>query len=254
MGTIEADSRPTARRDPVHAALLQAARASGTRTLQQDPALPELRAYRVAARRIRELVLQSGVKPGERLPAERELAALLAVSRSTLREAMIALEVDGIVEVRAGSGVYLCAAPAPAAAVLEASPGPFELLSARRLIEPELAAMAARLATDSSIDAILAAAGEMERTPPGRPGDESCCELADRHFHLTIARATGNSALTGVLEHLWKQRGGLRHTLRAETLADHRRIAQAIAARDAAGARRAMLAHLERMTRTLSRG
>jgi DNA-binding FadR family transcriptional regulator len=229
----------------------------------QEPELPELRAYQVAAKRIRGLVLQSGIGPGERLPSERELASLLAVSRSTLREALIALELGGIVDVRSGSGIYLCAAPQPAVPLPEAGPGPFELLSARRLIEPELAAMAARMANDSSVDAIKTAAKEMERVHLDKAGDKSSCELADRNFHLAIARATGNSALAGVLEHLWNQRGGLWHTLeqlfeteelRKETLADHRRIVHAIAARDAAGARRAMRSHLERVTRTLSRG
>jgi DNA-binding FadR family transcriptional regulator len=255
MGTMETNSSPTAKRHPVHAAPL--------RTARQEPEPAEMRAYQVAAKRIRELVAQSDIGPGERLPSERELASLLAVSRSTLREALIALELGGVVEVRSGSGVYLCAAPQPAAPVPEAGPGPFELLSARRLIEPELAAMAARMATDAGIDAILAAAREMERVHLDQPGDKSGCELADRNFHLTIARSTGNSALAGVLEHLWNQRGGLWHTLehlfetdelRKETLADHRRIVHAIAARDPADARRAMRAHLERVTRTLSRG
>jgi DNA-binding FadR family transcriptional regulator len=250
MGAMETNSTLTAARHPARAA-------------PQEPALHELRPYQLVAKRIREFVLQSAIGPGERLPAERELATMLAVSRPTLREALIALELGGIVEVRSGSGIYLCAAPAHAVPVPEAGPGPFELLSARRLIEPELAAIAARVATDGNIDAILAAAVEMEQVQASKPSDKSSCELADRNFHLTIARATGNSALAGVLEHLWNQRCGLWHTLehlfeteelRKETLADHRRIVRAIAARDSAGARRAMRAHLERVTRTLSRG
>jgi DNA-binding FadR family transcriptional regulator len=255
MTTTETNSKPAAMRHPVLAALAPA------------PGPNELRPYQLVAERIRELVLHASIGPGERLPSERELAALLAVSRPSLREALIALELGGIVEVRSGSGVYLCAAPQRAAPVPEAGPGPFELLSARRLIEPELAAMAARMATDGSIDAILAAAAAMERIQDvnagDQPGDKSSCEQADRNFHLAIARATGNSALAGVLEHLWNQRGSLWHTLeqlfetdqlRKETLSDHRRIVQAIAARDPAAARHAMRAHLERVTRTLSRG
>ena len=86
---------------------------------------------------------------------------------------------------------------------------------------------------------------------------------ADRTFHLAIARATGNSALVSVVEHLWDQRGRLWvkmeehfHTdeLRRSTLADHRNIVEAIALHDPAGARRAMRAHLERVTREFSRG
>ena len=142
-------------------------------------------------------------------------------------------------------------------------PGPFELLSARRMIEPELAAMAARVATHADIDALLGAADAMEQVRRDYPAGAAACELADRHFHLTLARATGNGALASVLEHLWSQRGGLWQTLaqlfetgplREETIADYRRIVHAIAARDARCARNAMRTHLERYTRALSRG
>ena len=223
----------------------------------------ETRPYQLVAERIRDLVQQTALGPGARLPSERDLATTLAVSRPSLREALIALELGGVIEVRHGTGVYLRSAPRAAmpltAPILEAGPGPFELLSARRLIEPELAALAARSATDAAIDAIMAAAAEMER----HHDDKSHCELADRNFHLAIARATGNSALAGVLDYLWQQRGRLWHTLeqqfetealRRATLDDHRRVVQAIATHDAAGARNAMRAHLERVTRTLSRG
>jgi DNA-binding FadR family transcriptional regulator len=107
------------------------------------------------------------------------------------------------------------------------------------------------------------------RHPGGRardgaaPRTRSGNEQADRNFHLAIARATGNSALVGVIEYLWSQRGSLWHKLkehfqteelRQETLKDHRRIFSAIAAHDPAGARTAMRAHLDRVTRTFSRG
>jgi len=145
----------------------------------------------------------------------------------------------------------------------DSNPGPFELLSARRVIEPELAAMAARVATGAGIDAMLAAAEMMERVGRHYPVDAGGCELADRDYHLTLARVTGNGALASMLEHLWGQRGGLWHTLaqlfdkdvlRDETIADYRRISQAIAARDPSGARNAMRTHLGRYTRALSRG
>lgn len=216
------------------------------------------RPYQLVAERVRELVQQSALGPGARLPSERDLATTLAVSRPSLREALIALELGGFIEVRHGSGVYLRATTRAADPVPEAGPGPFELLSARRLIEPELAAMAARCATAAGIDAILAAAAEMER----KYDDKSHCEEADRGFHLAIAHAAGNGALVGVLDYLWKGRGRLWHTLeqqyeteelRKTTLADHRRIVDAIASRDSGAARNAMRAHLERVTRTLSR-
>lgn len=219
----------------------------------------EARLYQRVAQRIRAFIGRQRLAPGQRLPSERDLATTLGVSRTSLREALIALELGGVVEVRAGAGAYVHPTPAQDASVPEADAGPFECLSARRLIEPELAAMAARMASIEAIEAIRAAAADMERLRADKFGSEQ----ADRNFHRAIARATGNSALVGVLDYLWNQRGSLWHTLEAhfqteelrnETLADHRRIVQAIAARDPAEARHAMRAHLERVTRTLSSG
>lgn len=225
-----------------------------------DSTAHEPRLYRVVADRIQELIREEKIAGGERLPSERDLATKLSVSRASLREALIALELGGVIEVRGGSGVYVSEVPEPSAADLpEAGPGPFEVLSARRLIESEIAAIAARVATDGAIDAILKAVVEMEQNHDNYSSNEQ----ADRDFHLAIARATGNSALVGSLNYLWDQRGRLWHKLkehfqteelRQETLKDHRRILEAIAAHDPAAARKAMRAHLERVTRTFSRG
>ncbi|MDO8702436.1 MAG: FadR/GntR family transcriptional regulator [Undibacterium sp.] len=219
----------------------------------------EPRLYRVVADRILSLINDEKIKSGERLPSERDLATKLSVSRASLREAILALELGGVVEVRGGSGVYVSEKPDTAADLPEVGPGPFEVLSARRLIESEIAAIAARVATDSAIDAILKAVLEMEQ----HHANYSSNENADREFHLSIARATGNSALVGTVEYLWNQRGRLWHRLKEHfqteelrqlTLTDHRNILEAIAAHDPAAARRAMRAHLERVTRTFSRG
>ncbi|WP_342116574.1 FadR/GntR family transcriptional regulator [Pseudoduganella sp. OTU4001] len=219
----------------------------------------EQRLYRVVAAKIQDLIHTENIKPGTRLPAERDLAAKLEVSRASLREALIALELSGVVEVRGGSGVYVSEQVAAPSDVAEGGPGPFEVLAARRLIESEVAAIAAKMATDSAIDAILRAAADMEQ----HHADRATNEQADRNFHLAIARATGNTALVGVVETLWNQRGTMWHKLkehfqteelRQHTLDDHRNIVAAIAAHDASGARQAMRAHLERVTKTFSRG
>jgi GntR family uxuAB operon transcriptional repressor len=230
------------------------------KTPAQTEANPnEPRLYRVVANRIQELIRDENIKAGERLPSERDLAAKLSVSRASLREALIALELGGTVEVRGGSGVYVSEQQPSADDVPEIGPGPFEVLSARRMIEAEVCAMAAKMATDSAVDAILLAVLEMERNHDNRSSNEQ----ADRNFHLAIARATGNSALVGVIDYLWNQRGSLWHKLkehfqteelRQQTLTDHRKILEAIASHDVAGARAAMRAHLERVTRTFSRG
>jgi DNA-binding FadR family transcriptional regulator len=225
----------------------------------QEVTTTEPRLYRVVAGRIQDLIRDENIGGGERLPAERELAAKLSVSRASLREALIVLELSGIVEVRGGSGVYVSEQATVQPDVPEVGPGPFEVLAARRLIESEIAAIAAKNATDSAIDAILTAVQEMEQHHDDRASNEQ----ADRNFHLAIARATGNTALVGVTEYLWNQRGSLWHKLkqhfqtedlRKTTLLDHRKVLEAIAAHDVTGARQAMRAHLERVTRTFSRG
>lgn len=226
---------------------------------QSEAISHEPRLYRVVADKIKGLIAEEEIKPGERLPSERDLATKLSVSRASLREALIALELSGTVEVRGGSGVYVSQVVESEAHLPEVGAGPFEVLSARRLIESEVAAIAARVATDSAIDDILKAVLEMEAHHANYDSNES----ADRNFHLSIARATGNSALVGAVEYLWNQRGRLWHKLkehfqteelRHETLTDHRNILEAIASHDPAAARKAMRAHLERVTRTFSRG
>jgi DNA-binding FadR family transcriptional regulator len=228
-------------------------------TLSLDANLPEARLYRVVADRIQALINDQRLGAGARLPSERDLATHLSVSRASVREGLIALELTGVVEVRGGSGVYVSERAAAAPVLNEAGGGPFEVLSARRLIEGEIAAIAARMGTDGAIDAILQAVNEMER----QQNDRQHNDIADRKFHLAIASATGNSALVAVVNNLWDQRGGLWmrmeehfHTdqMHNATLGDHRAIAAAIAAHDPAGARRAMRSHLERVTREFSRG
>jgi len=224
-----------------------------------DAIATEPRLYRVVSGRIEALIREEDIKPGERLPAERDLAAKLGVSRTSLREALIALELGGVVEVRGGSGVYVSEQAAQKSARPAAGPGPFEVLAARRMVEVEVAALAAKNATPAAVDAILVAVEQMEQNQDNRGENES----ADRDFHLAIARAAGNSALVGVIEYLWNQRGTLWHKLtehfqteelRQQTLLDHRAILAAIASQDVAGARTAMRAHLDRVTRTFSRG
>lgn len=217
----------------------------------------ETRLYKQVAEKIQAMIAAEGYLGGDRLPSERELSAKLAVSRASLREGLIALELTGVVEVRSNSGVYLSARPGPSPTLPETGPGPFEVLSARRVIESEIAAIAAQVATDRAIDAILVAVEAMERDHD----DVATNELADRNFHMAIANATGNSALVGVMNHLWDQRGHLWHRLkehfqteelRKDTLADHRAILLAIASHDPTAARKAMRVHLGRVTRTFS--
>jgi DNA-binding FadR family transcriptional regulator len=219
------------------------------------------RLYRKIARQLSELIAAGEFAPGQRLPAERELALQLGVSRPSVREALIALEIEGKVEVRVGSGVFVTAQPSMAAPVtLQEGEGPFELIEARSVVEGETAARAAHDAGAEDLAEIRRTVDELERCHA--EGERS--EAADRAFHLAVAGATHNGPLASVVQMLWDQgRGAVwkqmeKHfetpALRAATLRDHRTVLEAIEARDPEGARQAMRRHLARVGREFTRG
>ncbi|MFO1415187.1 MAG: FadR/GntR family transcriptional regulator [Burkholderiales bacterium] len=221
------------------------------------------RLYRQIADQIRTLIKSGEFPSGARLPPERDLAKQLGVSRPSVREALIALEVEGLVEVRIGSGIYVRGADTRAAndEVPQAEAGPFELLRARYVIESECAALAAKAATKAQVAAIGDALALMEQ--------EFASGVAqplngDRLFHLRIAEATGNGALVAVINLLWDERTGrlfqqLEHhydtpALWEAAVAEHHRIHEAIAAKDAKAARAAMQKHLNMAYKRFSTG
>jgi DNA-binding FadR family transcriptional regulator len=219
------------------------------------------RLYRQIAAQLSGLISSGEFKPGERLPPERELARQLGVSRPSVREALICLEVEGKVDVRVGAGIFVVE-PQPLSATHAADPGqgPFELLRARWLIEGEVAARAARERTPQHLPVILEAVEEMKK----RQEDDESADQADRAFHLAIAAATHNSALCSVVQRLWDRGRGemwkrMEHhfqtpALRAAILQDHRAIYAAIEAGDSRGARISMHRHLSRVAREFTRG
>jgi GntR family transcriptional repressor for pyruvate dehydrogenase complex len=219
------------------------------------------RLYRQIADQIRALIRTGEFKPGSRLPPERDLARQLGVSRPSVREAVIALEVEGLVEVRIGSGIYVRGRPdSPAVASAEAAAGPFELLKARYVIEAECAALAARAARKPQVKAIADALDEMEREM--KTGVQPL--PSDRTFHVRIAEATGNGALVHVVQMLWHERTGplykqLEHHydspgLWRAALAEHRAVLKAIADHDPDAARAAMQRHLDQAYKRFSKG
>jgi len=222
-------------------------------------AVESRRLYRQIADQIAQLIESGEFLPGTRLPAERELATSLGVSRASVREAIISLEIAGLVEVRVGTGIFVTS-PARASAIGEdAGPGPFELLQARKLIEGEIAALAAAKASAEDLDALQECVARME----AHVDDFAVREASDRDFHLHIAKATQNGSLELVIQNLWDQRAELwrrtqRHFHTAElahkTIRDHAAILAAIAARDGDGAREAMHRHLTRVVREFQRG
>jgi GntR family transcriptional regulator, uxu operon transcriptional repressor len=216
------------------------------------------RLYRQIAEQIAGLIESGEFTRGSRLPAERELATLLGVSRTSVREAVISLEIAGLVEVRVGSGIFV-AGPAAGDTRGDDGPGPFELLDARKLVEGEIAALAATRAKPGDLAALQEAVAQMT----AHVDDFIIREEADHAFHLGIAKATGNGSLELVVEGLWSQRAELwgrmqRHfhtqALARQTIGDHAAILAAIAARDSGAARAAMHRHLDRVVRFFERG
>jgi len=235
-----------------------------TTALEEFPvpltAVEPKRLYRQIADQIAQLIASGEFPAGARLPAERELAVSLGVSRTSVREAIISLEMSGLVEVRVGTGIFVTGPEsAGARSSADGGPGPFELLDARRLVEGEIAALAARQGKPEDFEALRQCVARME----AQLDDFGAREAADREFHLRIAKATGNSSLELVVDGLWNQRAELWgrlqqhfHTsdLAVQTIHDHGAIARAIAARDADGARAAMHKHIARVAREFQRG
>lgn len=210
------------------------------------------RLYRQIADQLRGLIERREYAVGERLPPERELAEKLGVSRPSVREALIALEVEGIVRIKMGSGIYVLDQPTSAHgnAVQPSGEGPFELLKARELIESGICREAAKVfASDdvAELDAILNRMGTN-----GRPSNELI--RLDRAFHVAIAGTLGNGVLVRCVGQLFDQRinpyfarlaryFGDEQSWR-ETLGEHGVIRDALAARDGAAASRAMRRHI----------
>lgn len=217
------------------------------------------RLYRQIADQLRKLIGRGEVAPGDRLPAERDLARRLGVSRPSLREALIALEIEGLLEVRVGSGIYV-ARPGEHSrrAELADASGPFEVIQARRLIESECAALAARRASPAQLRALRSAHAQMQKEARRHHNPLH----ADRAFHVRIAEAAGNSALELVVQTLWDQRIGPFYraletkleypAMAGETLREHAAVLAAILAHDPAKARAAMRRHMDLTRRRYS--
>ncbi|MGZ9808966.1 FadR/GntR family transcriptional regulator [Pseudoroseicyclus sp. H15] len=209
--------------------------------------------YRRVAGRIAALIEAGEWAPGARMPPDRELTERLGVSRATVREAMIALEVQGLIETRFGHGARVAAVlPEAPEAPAGGGPGFFELIEARMQVEGAIAGLAATRLTGESLSRLRALAEGVLR--PGL----SLEEIAglDRDFHVTLAAATGNSVLTGLVEEFWRQRTSFPDWARAHNFTtdaavaryireEHLDITEALAAGDAEGARARMQLHCQ---------
>lgn len=216
-------------------------------------AIKSNRLYIKVADQLTALIDSGAIKPGERFPAERELAEKLGVSRPTIREAMIAMELSGIIEIRTGSGIYV-SKQKPVLEARDKGVGPFEILEIRYIIESEACALAATRITDEQIAQLketLIAMEEEEKQP-------NASEKADCKFHLLIAEAAQNSAIYSVVNWLWELRNqselstAFFERIRQEgvhpSINDHRKIVEALEKRNPEKARMAMKFHIENAT------
>jgi DNA-binding FadR family transcriptional regulator len=250
------------------------------------------RLYQQIADQLRAMIGSGEYPPGSYLPTERELSKQFGVSRTSVREALIALEVLGLVKVRVGDGVTVQApaavdgdrhavdgdalnqhaldqavrrAPWPIdselalAADFEAEVPPFSLLQARRLIEPEAAALAAVNASDAELAGIEAA--YQRNIADNR--ESSTTHPGDRLLHIRIADASGNAAYALLIRHLLgHQYGAMFQRLQQlytskdmphRSELEHATIVAALRERDPKAARRAMRTHLDSVIRIFSR-
>ncbi|WP_296510382.1 FadR/GntR family transcriptional regulator [Rhodoferax sp.] len=208
------------------------------------------RLYRQIADQLRQLIQSGEFAIGSKLPAERDLATKMGVSRPSVREALIALEVEGLIEVRMGSGIVVIGRES--VRLLDNAPGPLEIIRARQLIEGELAALAAK-STDPTL--VL----DLQETLRDMEADIAARILptrGDRNFHIRIAQASDNSALQAVVTQLFDERNGLmfqklgghfeREATWYQAVDEHRAVIAAIERNDADMARAAMSGHLDR--------
>ncbi len=213
------------------------------------------RLYQAVAERLAKSMAAGDFKPGDRLPAERDLAEQFDVSRTTIREAIIALEIQGMVDVRIGSGVYVSETRARSkSAPIEMDIGAFELTEARLLIEGEVAALAAVNATKEDIADLERLLVDMGKA--NVKGDGSG-ELVDRQFHERIAICTRNSAMVAMVEQLWTIRNRSPQCVRLfdksrnrgnqPVVDEHKAIVDALQIGDPTAARAAMRNHLSKV-------
>lgn len=206
---------------------------------------------------LRAALEDGSLAPGERLPAERDLAIRLRVGRGTLRKALTTLAREGRIRRRVGEGTFVadCDPGEPGCLPLNAQPGPADVMELRQMVEPGVAATAALRARPDEIAALRRLADPVEG------GDWRAWEARDTAFHAAIALATRNPLLTGLLETLRRMRAQEEWgRLRRQTLTvarqrlygrQHHAIVDAIERRDAPAAAEAMRRHLASVNEAL---
>lgn len=222
------------------------------------------RVYQQIADQLLHLIEAGEFAVGSRLPSERDLAEKFKVSRPSVREALIALEVVGVVQIKMGSGVYVCK-PEQARQKGQRSKkvalkdfAPFELIQARLLIESEVASQAALCRTDEDVAELEKLLQQMTDCSQNNQNPLN----ADREFHAVLARASGNQVLASMVEQMFDARMGVLFSRLSnyfdtqatwdQAIKEHRAVIRAVKLRDPERARLAMRHHMERAYKRFS--
>jgi len=225
-------------------------------TVENTPPEVSRRAYQIIAE---DLAAQIGEKYdiGDKLPPERELAKHYLVSRPTVREALLALSINGMVEIRSKGGVFVTGRK-PVEELASSGIGPFETIDARLLIEPEIAAMAAAKADPALLERLQ---GCIELMLLEHKNNKEADE-GDHGFHVALAEATGNGMLMAVCDLLWKAQlhsplwSSIHERMKMKKywpmwIEDHQNILMAIRLGSPIQSRLAMIRHLENIRHAL---
>jgi GntR family transcriptional repressor for pyruvate dehydrogenase complex len=214
-----------------------------------------LRLHEEAAEQITTLIREGKLRPGDRLPSERDLVNQLLVSRTSVREALRTLEILGFIEVRPGEGAFVREVGGEALIhplttwLLSRRGHLLQLIEARLVLEPELAALAAQRATTEHLATMQTTLATAEASYTAGDLDGMASAIALLHQH--IAASTGNPILTRIMDAIATLLSdSMAKTLRipgrpTKSLAAHRAILAAVAARDATLARTLMRQHLD---------
>lgn len=222
--------------------------------------MPSIRPVNVpeaVAQQIRQQILRGELRAGDRLPGNRELAAMLGVSMGSIREAISMLSAEGLIEARAGRGTFVAhsgrgASTPTGQATLYERKYVEELIEAREILEMQIVELAAQRASDEQLAALDRLLTQMEATVRDPAGYAE----ADVQFHLTLAQAAGNRVLAEAMANvraalkremeLSAEVGARRHGDLRFSTESHRRVLEAIRAGDAERARAEMFAIMSR--------
>jgi GntR family transcriptional repressor for pyruvate dehydrogenase complex len=221
---------------------------SSSRSVRSLRRIERPRLYEQLAQTLCEYIRDTGLQPGDRLPPERELAAQLGVSRVSVSQALVALEVQGIIDVRHGEGAVLVDSHAELVTAVQARRRRLaEVLEAREALEAKLAELAARRRTEADLLLIDDALAHMER----ELRDGGLGESGDERFHSAVTVAAHSGLLADLMDEIaiairesriesLSQPGRPQQSLRS-----HERIAEAIRIGDPRAAADAMREHIE---------